>query len=102
MKILHLCPKTIYLKHQRNFANHHGLDVANDMILLISTINQHSQAAFEAETGVLPLPFILSSEPVGDGIAQHLSEHGVTATHKSFEVAAAVAKTHQGFNFSQF
>ena len=101
MKILHVCPKDIYLKHQLNFRGH-ALDVANGMVLMISEMSQYAQSALEQEVGVLPLPFVLSNEPVGSEIAKHLGEHGVTENHKTFEVTQAVAKTHAGFSFSQF
>jgi hypothetical protein len=101
MKILHVCPKDIYLKHQLNFRGH-ALDLPNDMTVMISEMNQVAQLEFEKEKGVLPLPFILSSESVGPEIAKHLAEHGVQESHKPFEAAAIIAKTHAGFAFSQF
>ncbi|MGB8800703.1 MAG: hypothetical protein WCC97_08450 [Candidatus Acidiferrales bacterium] len=101
MKILHVCPKDIYLKHRLNFRGH-ALDLPNGMVVMISEMNQHAQAQLEAETGVLPFPFILSSEPVGLEIARHLAEHGVLESHKAFEAVAKIAKTHEGFAFSQF
>jgi hypothetical protein len=72
------------------------------MVVMVSTMNQFAQDVFEKEAGVLPLPFILSSEPVGPEIAKHLVKHGVIATHKTYEAAALIAKTHSQFAFSQF
>jgi hypothetical protein len=71
MKILHVSPLESYLKHQKNFTGH-ALEVENGMVIMVSTMNQFAQEMFEKEAGVLPLPFILSSEPVGPEIAKHL------------------------------
>jgi len=65
-------------------------------------MNQVAQLELEKERGVLPFPFILSSEPVRPEIAKHLAEHSVLEKHRAFEASALIAKTHAGFAFSQF
>jgi hypothetical protein len=69
MKILHIAPKEIYKKHQLNFRGH-AVDLPNDMLVMISEMNQVAQAELEKEKGVLAFPFILSSEPVGADIGK--------------------------------
>jgi hypothetical protein len=101
MKVIHVIPMEVYERHKTNF-QHHAHHLATGAVVSIGNINQHFQAALESEPGVLPLPFILSTESVGPEIAKHLAEHGVLESHKAFEAAAMVAKAHAGFAFSQF
>jgi hypothetical protein len=103
MKVLHVAKLEIYKKHQLNFQGH-ALEVANGRVLMISNMSPNAQEAFEAEADVQALPFILSQQPIGDDVAQHLSAHGVTGKHTTFEASELVAKSanHGAFRFSQF
>jgi hypothetical protein len=103
MKILHIAPLETYKKHQLNFRGH-ALEVANGRVLMISEMGPHAQETFEAETDVQALPFILSQQPIGDDVAQHLAAHGVNGKHTAFEASELVSRSanHGAFRFSQF
>jgi len=98
MKILHIVPPDVFMKHRFNFGEHHFVNLPSGRVLTFSSIPSANAERLEAEGGVLALPHPFSNEPIGPLVAEDLKSHGVSASDTSFQVLTKLKKHHAGFN----